>query len=118
MISPRAGFLPMAASMAFEADVYVVYHPARYIAENFHTTVHIGNVCQTAIIARIRSKNRSAAEGDHVKMVFVFLRQPEYIVVGSRLLFREGRTKGIGEVTQIGLEPPLMENNSRRTVTV
>lgn len=118
LIGPRNGSLPLAASMAFEARVYVVYHPARYIAENFQTTVHIGNVCQTAIIARIRSRNRTARQGEEVVVTFVFLRQPEFIEVGSRLLFREGRTKGIGEVTAVGVEPPSIEGNGRRTVTV
>lgn len=33
-----------------------------------------------------------------------FLRQPEYITVGARLLFREGKTKGIGHITKINLQ--------------
>ena len=32
---------------------------------------------------------------------FHFINRPEYIRVGSRLLFREGRTKGMGEVTEV-----------------
>jgi len=34
-------------------------------------------------------------------VVFRFFNRPEYINIGSRLLFREGRTKGMGEVTKI-----------------
>jgi GTPase len=30
---------------------------------------------------------------------FRFIRNPEFIRTGSRILFREGRTKGIGLVT-------------------
>lgn len=118
MINPRRGSLPIAASLAFEANVYILYHPWNYIAENFQTTVHIGNVCQTAIIARIRTRSRSAKQGEKVNVIFVFIRQPEFIVAGSRLLFREGRTKGIGEVTRVALEPPPLEGNGRRTITV
>lgn len=34
-------------------------------------------------------------------MVFKFVKQPENIKVGSRLLFRQGTTKGMGEVIKI-----------------
>ena len=34
-------------------------------------------------------------------VLFRFINRPEYIRVGSRLLFREGKTKGMGEVTKI-----------------
>ena len=30
-----------------------------------------------------------------------FIKQPEFVKVGQRILFREGRTKGIGKVTQV-----------------
>nr|KAG5704212.1 hypothetical protein BaRGS_012500 [Batillaria attramentaria] len=36
----------------FEADVYVLYH-CRNITKNFQTTIHIGTVCQTAMITSI-----------------------------------------------------------------
>lgn len=32
---------------------------------------------------------------------FRFLRNPEYVRVGDRLLFREGRTKGVGKITRL-----------------
>ena len=38
---------------------------------------------------------------ENTSVVLKFIRHPEYIKVGSRLLFREGRTKGIGKITQI-----------------
>ena len=30
-----------------------------------------------------------------------FIKNPEFVKVGARILFREGRTKGIGKVTQV-----------------
>jgi GTPase len=39
--------------------------------------------------------------GDRAFVRFQFLIRPEYIKVGSRLLFREGRTKGVGKVTAV-----------------
>ena len=35
------------------------------------------------------------------QVVFKFIKQPEYIRVGSRLLFRQGTTKGVGEVIKL-----------------
>ena len=30
-----------------------------------------------------------------------FIKNPEFVKIGARILFREGRTKGIGTVTQV-----------------
>ena len=43
----------------------------------------------------------SLKTGQRGKIRFRFIKQPEYIKVGARILFRERRTKGIGEVTQV-----------------
>ena len=39
--------------------------------------------------------------GDRALVRFRFIQYPEYIKPGTRLLFREGRTKGVGKVTRI-----------------
>lgn len=36
-------------------------------------------------------------------MVAEFVSGPEYIKEGSKLLFREGKTKGLGVVTKVGI---------------
>lgn len=33
------------------------------------------------------------------------MQRPEYLVPGDRLLFREGRTKGLGIVKSVGYDP-------------
>lgn len=63
-------------------------------------TVHVGNVRQTAVVEGIMCL-RSMATNDRASVLFRFVRHPECIRVGARLLFREGLTKGIGKVTQI-----------------
>ena len=35
--------------------------------------------------------------------MFKFIKNPEFVKSGARILFREGRTKGIGQVTQVNL---------------
>ncbi|VDP14863.1 unnamed protein product [Soboliphyme baturini] len=88
------------ASQMFTAEVYVLFHTSKYIGEKFQATVHVCNVCQTVIVTRIHTKNRLLKVGERAVISCMFLRQPEYITTGSRLLFHEGRTKGIGEVIE------------------
>jgi len=47
-------------------------------------------------------------------VVWRFKSRPEYITVGSRFIFREGLTKGIGKVTKI---IPIFESDESLTVT-
>ena len=41
-------------------------------------------------------------------VMFKFIKNPEFVKSGARILFREGRTKGIGQVTQVDLRKYLM----------
>lgn len=83
--------------LEFEADIYVLYHDTQ-ICEGFCTTMHVGNVCQSVQIVKIKDEQTSVKTNQKAQVVFKFLKQPEYIRLGSRLLFRQGTTKGVGEV--------------------
>ncbi|KYM77509.1 GTP-binding protein 2 [Atta colombica] len=84
-----------------KATVLIVYH-ATAIFPGFQTTVHVGNVRQTCVIEGIMDANdRGLQTNDTASVLFRFVSHPEYLHVGMRLLFREGRTKGIGKITQI-----------------
>ena len=39
--------------------------------------------------------------GDKALIRFRFIKYPEYIVPGQRMVFREGRTKAVGNITKI-----------------
>jgi hypothetical protein len=72
--------------------------------------LHVGPVSQTCAIIDIdRSHIRT---GDRAKVAFRFVQRPEYLAPGDRLLFREGRTKGLGIVKSVGYDPskPLNPN--------
>ncbi len=74
--------------------------------------LHVGPVSQTcAIIDVDRPFIRT---GDRATVAFEFVQRPEYIVPGDRLLFREGRTKGLGIVKSTGYDQskPLMPRES------
>lgn len=43
----------------------------------------------------------SLRTGQRAKVRFRFIKQPEYIRKGSRIFFREGHTKGVGQVLSV-----------------
>jgi len=64
--------------------------------------LHVGPVSQTcAIIDVDRPFIRT---GDRALVAFRFVQRPEYLAPGDRLLFREGRTKGLGIVKSVGYD--------------
>ncbi|KAJ8930437.1 hypothetical protein NQ314_016763 [Rhamnusium bicolor] len=83
----------------FQASVSVLFH-ATAIYPGFQTTVHIGNIRQTAVVIGICS-SKCIHTNERDSVLFKFKLHPEYVTVGQRLLFREGAAKGIGEITQI-----------------
>ncbi|KAJ2609881.1 hypothetical protein H4S08_003861 [Coemansia sp. RSA 1365] len=96
------------ASRTFEAEVVVLYHSTT-ITMRYQAMVHCGAVRQTARVLTIEpidskediATNDTLRTGDRAKVVFQFVRHPEHIAVGSRLIFREGRTKGVGKVLRV-----------------
>ncbi|KAK4294665.1 hypothetical protein Pmani_032724 [Petrolisthes manimaculis] len=94
---PRACFY-------FQARTQVLHHTSR-ICRGYQATVHIGNVRQTAVVEGILG-SRSLHTDDRASVIFRFLRQPELVHIGARLLFRQGSTKGIGKVIQVFEEEP------------
>ncbi|KAJ2851425.1 hypothetical protein IWW36_001064 [Coemansia brasiliensis] len=97
---------PPVATSTFEAEVVVLYHSTT-ITRRYQAMVHCGAVRQTARVLSIRSANSSDEDedalrtGSRARVLFQFIRHPEHLTEGSRLVFREGRTKGVGRVTRI-----------------
>ena len=64
--------------------------------------LHVGPVSQTCAIIDIdRAFIRT---GDRAIVAFRFVQRPEYLAIGDRILFREGRTKGLGIVKSVGYD--------------
>lgn len=85
----------------FQATVRVLRHSTA-IYPGFQATVHIGNVRQTAVIEGIMSSNNLLRAGESASVVFRFVRQPEYLRSGRKMLFRDGlETHGVGRITQV-----------------
>ncbi|KAI1828209.1 P-loop containing nucleoside triphosphate hydrolase protein [Xylaria intraflava] len=91
----------------FVAEVLILSH-ATTIKTKYQAMLHVGPVSQTcAIIDVDRPFIRT---GDRATVAFRFVQNPEYLIPGDRLIFREGRTKGLGIVKSVGYDPkkPLM----------
>ncbi|KAI1760374.1 P-loop containing nucleoside triphosphate hydrolase protein [Hypoxylon sp. FL1150] len=91
----------------FVAEVLILSH-ATTIKTKYQAMLHVGPVSQTcAIIDVDRPFIRT---GDRATVAFRFVQRPEYLAPGDRLIFREGRTKGLGIVKSVGYDPkkPLM----------
>ncbi|CAL5222525.1 g4900 [Coccomyxa viridis] len=83
------------ASWEFDADIAILTHSTT-IAPKYQAVIHCEIVRQAArVVAMDRERLRS---GDRACVRFRFLQRPEYLAIGSRFVFREGRTKGIGVV--------------------
>ena len=64
--------------------------------------LHVGPISQTCAIIDIdRDHIRT---GDRATVAFRFVQRPEYLAVGDKILFREGRTKGLGIVKSVGYD--------------
>ncbi|OMJ17058.1 GTP-binding protein 1 [Smittium culicis] len=88
------------AYYCFEADVLILYHSTT-IDLKYQAVLHCRAIRQTARIVSICDQEDTLRTGDRAKVVFRFLVRPEYLTVGSKIIFREGRTKGVGKITRL-----------------
>ncbi|KAJ4149889.1 hypothetical protein LMH87_010665 [Akanthomyces muscarius] len=86
----------------FVAEVLILSH-ATTIKRKYQAMLHVGPVSQTCAIIDI--DRELIRTGDRATVAFRFVQRPEYLAPGDRLLFREGRTKGLGIVKSVGYDP-------------
>ncbi|XP_062319762.1 GTP-binding protein 2 [Osmerus eperlanus] len=96
MVSPEMN--PTICSL-FEAEIVLLFHTKTF-HKGFQVTVHVGNVRQTATVEAVHGKDELRT-GEKAVVCFRFIKYPEYLKVGAKLFFREGVTKGIGQVTKL-----------------
>ncbi|KAJ4503965.1 hypothetical protein HRR83_007732 [Exophiala dermatitidis] len=85
----------------FVAEVLILSH-ATTIRPKYQAMLHVGPVSQTCAILEI--DREYIRTGDRATVAFRFVQRPEFLTVGERILFREGRTKGLGIVKALGFE--------------
>jgi GTPase len=85
-------------TMEFEVEALILHHSST-IKVGYQSVVHCHVIRQTCTIVQIDKEFLRA--GDTGKIRFKFLKKPEFMHVGDTILFREGRTRGKGKITQI-----------------
>jgi elongation factor 1-alpha len=104
----------------FDAEICVLKGEGTTIRRSYQAYVHILNVRQSAYARSIEIVNTNAAglppshaahdddedgivlrPGSRAKVRFEFAKRPEYIRPGMRMLFRDGRVRGVGIITGI-----------------
>lgn len=91
---------PPQASRRFEGQVLILYHNST-LQRNYQAMLHCGAVRQTVRILSMDNPQGILRTGDRATVEFEFLTQPEFIKPGMKLLFREGKTKGLGVITKL-----------------
>jgi len=106
----------------FNSKIQVLNHSTT-ISNKYSPVIHCGTIRQTARI--ILDENQHLKMGDEAIVTFRFIGQPEYIEPGMMFFFREGTTRGVGQVVSIlslkddpdpnpAIPKPRKRNNRRR----
>lgn len=101
VVLPKLDTGPPKVYREFVAEVLILSH-ATTIRPKYQAMLHVGPVSQTCAIIDI--DREFIRTGDRATVAFRFVQRPEYLAVGDRILFREGRTKGLGIVKAVGFE--------------
>ncbi|KAK9315845.1 P-loop containing nucleoside triphosphate hydrolase protein [Lipomyces starkeyi] len=98
MVVLAQGAEPPRSVREFVAEVLILQH-ATTIKTRYQAMLHVGAVAQTCTIVELdRPYIRT---GDRATVKFRFMLRPEYIKPGQKVLFREGRTRGLGVVKDV-----------------
>jgi hypothetical protein len=91
------------ASWEFDADIAILTHSTT-IQPRYQAVIHCQVIRQAArVVAMDRDHLRA---GDKARIRWRWVCRPEYVVAGTRFVFREGKTKGIGMVTACQADGP------------
>ncbi len=82
---------------SFEAEVMVLNHPTR-IGDGYEPVVHLETIGEAASFS---PENGRLLPGDRGKTRVTFKFRPYLIEKGQKFVFREGRSKGVGTVTDV-----------------
>ncbi|WP_144903976.1 GTPBP1 family GTP-binding protein [Halobellus captivus] len=95
LLSPEAN---PTAVRSFEAEVMVLNHPTR-IREGYEPVVHLETVSEAVIF---KPEGGQLLPGDTGTATVEFKFRPYLVEEGQRFVFREGRSKGVGTVVDVG----------------
>ncbi|WP_313691337.1 GTPBP1 family GTP-binding protein [Halorarum halobium] len=82
---------------SFEAEVMVLNHPTR-IQEGYEPVIHLETVSEAAVF---HPEGGRLLPGDTGETTVEFKFRPYLVEEGQRFVFREGRSKGVGTVSDV-----------------
>lgn len=82
----------------FEAEVYVFTHPT-LIKVGYEPVMHVETISETVTFADMDREYLKSGDRGKVRMRFKY--HPQYVYEGQKFIFREGRSKGMGEITRV-----------------
>ena len=87
----------------FQAKIKILHHQST-IRAGYCPVLHIDNIRQSASIIEIYSTKGKKMDclrtGDVGIVIFQFVKKSEFLKPNKKLLFRDGRAKGTGFVTE------------------
>ncbi|XP_078482135.1 GTP-binding protein 1-like [Ciona intestinalis] len=109
MVHPKSN--PQAV-WEYMGEVLVLHHPTT-ISSKYQAMVHCGSIRQTASILHMNKEHLRT--GDKASVHFRFLKNPEFIKPGTKFVFREGRTKAVGTITELLKDAPAYQSHLKRS---
>ncbi len=82
----------------FEAEIYVFTHPTR-IKVGYEPVIHLETISETVTFKEMERDYMKAGDRGRVKIAFKY--NPYYVYEGQKFIFREGRSKGMGEIVKV-----------------
>jgi len=84
----------------FDAEVVILTKHSTTIHKGYQPIINCNNIVQTACVIDIYN-NEILRCGNKSKIKFKFLYRPEYVEIGNRFIFRDGKTKGFGKIVEV-----------------
>ena len=90
----------------FKAIVFILNHQTtisdkRKKKTGYQPIIHCNGIRQAAEILSIKNKGGYLRSQERAEVIFQFVHHSEYLTKGSKFIFREGTTRGIGKVLEI-----------------
>ncbi len=82
----------------FDANVIVFAHPTR-IRRGYEPVLHVETIAETVVFEDIDRDYLKAGDRGRVRMRFKY--HPHHVFPGQKFIFREGRSKGMGEIVRV-----------------
>ena len=82
----------------FKARVKILHHHTS-ISAGYKPFIHCNNISQSCRILEMDTEILRLHEKAIVSFRFEYY--PEFIEIGEKIIFREGRTKGVGEIIEV-----------------